>query len=47
MAIRKVVKIFLAHVWLRWRELEGLTIELPYSLTVLGHTGIIESFTDK
>lgn len=47
MALRKVAKIFLAHVWLKWREIKGLSTDLPYSLTVLGHTGIIKPIIDR
>lgn len=38
MARRKTVKIFLQHLWLRWRTLEGLPISAPYAHDVLGHT---------
>lgn len=47
MACRKVVKIFLAHVWLEWRRINGLSVDLPYSLTVLGHTGVIKPIFDR
>jgi hypothetical protein len=42
MAIGKMVKIFLAHVWLVWRYSEGLPTSEPYSSVILGHTNIIE-----
>ena len=41
-AKRKVAKLFLGHLWLRWRELEGLSISPPYVQGVLGHTNIID-----
>ena len=39
-AMRKMEKLFLAHLWERWRTLEGLPIRVPYVQEVLGHTGI-------
>lgn len=41
-AKRKAVKIFLSHLWLAWRESEGLPTSKPYAEAVLGHTNIIE-----
>lgn len=41
-ALRKVSKIFLQHLWLVWREGEGLPVSEPYVQAVLGHTNIIE-----
>lgn len=29
-ALRKVIKLFLSHLWVRWRELEGLPVSDPY-----------------
>ncbi len=37
MARRKVSKIFLSHLWLRWREAEGLPVTEPYVAAILGH----------
>jgi hypothetical protein len=37
MARRKTVKLFLSHVWEKWRELEGLPVRQPYALEYLGH----------
>lgn len=45
-ALRKVTKLFLSHLWLRWREIEGLPVTEPYVGSVLGHS-IIPPFTDK
>lgn len=36
-AMRKMTKIFLQHLWLRWRELEGLPTSQPYVIEYLGH----------
>jgi len=44
MARRKAVKIFLSHMWEKWRELEGLPTPPPYAISVLGHTDKIERF---
>lgn len=37
-ARRKVSKIFLQHLWLVWRECEGLPVTKPYVHDVMGHT---------
>jgi len=37
-AMRKMVKLFLSHLWVTWRQLEGLPITRPYSHEKLGHT---------
>lgn len=39
-ALRKMEKMFLSHLWLRWRSLEGLPITEPYAQAVVGHTNI-------
>ena len=36
-AMRKMVKLFLQHLWLTWRQLEGLPISRPYVHEKLGH----------
>jgi len=41
MARRKMIKIFLQHLWLKWREYEGLPISEPYIQAIGGHTNII------
>lgn len=38
-AERKTVKLFLSHLWVEWRKLEGLPVTEPYSIAVLHHTG--------
>jgi hypothetical protein len=42
MARRKTEKIFLSHLWLVWREAEGLPVSKPYAEQILGHSNIIE-----
>lgn len=37
-ARRIMVKIFLQHVWHRWRQMEGLPINLPYVIEREGHS---------
>jgi len=48
MALRKMVKLFLACLWLTWRENAGLPIRSPYALEH-GHTMFIDpwSMTDR
>lgn len=36
-AMRKVGKLFLSHLWVVWRESEGLRVTLPYAQAILGH----------
>lgn len=36
-AIGKVAKIFLSHLWATWRTLEGLETKYPYVFEKLGH----------
>jgi len=49
MAVRKMIKLFLACLWLVWREAEGLSIRAPYALEKSRHTSIISPWemTDK
>lgn len=37
MALRKVAKVFLANLWVKWRSMEGLSVSEPYVFGVLGH----------
>jgi len=37
-ALRKMIKVFLSHLWARWRELEGLPTRELYVIEKLGHT---------
>ena len=41
-AKRKTVKLFLSHLWVVWRELEGLPTSDPYVHAILGHTNKID-----
>lgn len=41
MALRKMIKMFLACLWLVWREAEGLPITAPYAIEKLGHSKLI------
>ena len=43
MAKRKMIKIFLSHMWTVWRELEGLPITKPWIIGVGGHSKYIEA----
>lgn len=47
MALRFAVKRFDAHLWLSWREIEGLLVTKPYVHDVLGHTGFEPWEPDK
>ena len=40
-ALRRVVKIFLACCWTKWREMNGLPVTEPYPISILGHSEII------
>lgn len=42
MAKRKTVKIFLQHLWVVWRESEGLPVTMPYAIDILHHADYIE-----
>lgn len=41
MARRKTIKIFLQHLWVKWREAEGHPVTKPYVQGILGHDHII------
>jgi len=45
-AMRKVVKIFFAHLWQTWRRQQGLEATEPYAKQLLGHS-VVEAFTDR
>lgn len=49
MAMRKMIKLFLACLFMVWREAEGLPTASPYVIEKLGHKGLIEpwSMVDK
>lgn len=42
MAKRKMVKIFLQHLWIEWRTLEKLPVSMPYVIDHLKHTKYIK-----
>jgi hypothetical protein len=42
MALRKMIKLFLACLWLTWREGLGLSITKPYAIEKLGHKSFID-----
>jgi len=42
MAMRKMIKLFLSHLWLKWREAENLPITEPYAFGVMNHSNKIE-----
>jgi len=42
-AKRKTAKLFLSHLWAKWREFEGLPVSEPYVQAIMGHTNIIEA----
>ena len=48
-ALRKMIKLFLACLWLVWREAEGLPVTKPYAISKLGHNSFIEPWemTDR
>jgi hypothetical protein len=37
-SMRRMIKVFLAHLWMRWRELEGLPVRALYVHEKLGHS---------
>lgn len=41
-ALRKMIKLFLACLWLVWRETEGLPVSAPYPLAILKHNHFID-----
>jgi len=42
MAVRKMIQLFLACLWLVWREAEGLPMTKPYAIDQLGHNSFID-----
>ena len=42
MAMRKMGKLLLSHLWVNWRTFDGLTVTKPYAQDILGHTNYIE-----
>jgi len=47
-ALRKVIKIFLANLWITWRQMEGLDVTAPYIINKKNSPhNMIQPFTDK
>lgn len=40
-ALRKLIKLFIACLWLIWREIEGLPLTKPYAIEKLNHSSFI------
>lgn len=38
MAMRKMLKLFLSHLWAEWRKAENLPVTEPYTHAIQGHT---------
>jgi len=47
MALRRMIKIFISHVWYVWRKGEGLEVKKPYPIDILGHSDYIYPLRDK
>lgn len=47
MTLRKVTKLFMSHVWLQWRKLEGLPVSKPYCIDKLDHSHYIKPIYDS
>lgn len=45
MALRKMIKLFLAGLWVVWREAEGMPVTKPYALDKLGHDSYIDPWS--
>jgi hypothetical protein len=43
-AYRKMMQVFLNHLWCVWRQMEGLSTRSPYPIEKLKHTGYIEPY---
>lgn len=41
-ALRKMIKMFLAHLWITWRTAEGLPTRAPYVQEYLHHENIVD-----
>lgn len=42
-SMRKMIKMYLAHLWSTWRVIEGLPIRSPYVHEKLGHTTMLKA----
>jgi len=43
MAMRKMIKLFLSHLWEEWRKAEGLKVTKPYVHAIKGHSDFISA----
>ena len=46
-ACRRTVKIFLADYWLVARKAKGLSVNKPYAIDILGHSGLIDNVSQS
>ncbi|MHC1599857.1 MAG: TIGR-Tas system RNA-guided endonuclease, partial [Candidatus Methanospirareceae archaeon] len=46
-ALRRMVKRFLADLWIVWRKLEGLPITKPYAVEKLGHHMEVSPYVER
>ncbi len=46
-AKRKVCKVFLQHLWVVWREAEGLPVTMPYAQDILGHSHYVAPIMEE
>ncbi len=44
MALRKMIKLFLSHLWLVWREEAGLPLTKPYAIDRMKHNSFIPPY---
>ena len=44
-ALRKMIKLFLSHLFVVWREAEGLPVSPPYAIERLGHKHYYDPWT--
>jgi hypothetical protein len=49
MAMRKMIKIFLSHLWIVWRQAENLSVSKPYAQQIQGHDHYLDpwEFVEK
>lgn len=40
-AMGRMIKVWLQHLWLKWRQMEGLPTNNPYAIDKLAHTHVI------
>jgi len=42
-SVKRVIKLWLSHLWATWREFEGLPVTAPYANNHLGHDGFYDA----